>query len=116
MGKTRLALERVRRGESRPDTVEVLECLGWALAAAGQARKAARLLALAEREREDMGIVLPPVDRPRHEGALEAVREALGEEGFAAAWAEGQSRDLETTVQGLPAELEEPPHSDPLPR
>jgi len=64
---------------------------------------------LTERERDDMGIVLPPVDRPHHERALATAKAALGEEGFAATWAEGQSRDLETTVQRLPAVLEEPP-------
>ena len=56
-----------------------------------------------------MGIVLPPVDRPRHQRALQAAKGALGEEGFAAAWTEGRTRDLETTVQELLAELEEPP-------
>ena len=89
MGHYRAALERLRPGESRPDICEVMEFLGWALAADGQYQEAARLLAFAERERADMGMVLPPIDLPHHERALEAVRAALGDQGLAAAWAGG---------------------------
>jgi hypothetical protein len=42
-----------------------------------------------------MGIVLPPVDRPHHECALETVQNGLGEAGLAAAWAEGEVLALE---------------------
>jgi ATP/maltotriose-dependent transcriptional regulator MalT len=100
----RQALERARRDESRPDMVELIEYLAWALAADGQAREAARLLALAEREREEMGMVLPPVDRPHHERALETVQDALSEANLAAAWAEGEALALETAVQELLAD------------
>jgi len=100
-------LARARRRESRPEMVELIEYLAWALAANGQVGEAARLLALAEREREEMGIVLPPVDRPHHGRTVEGTRAALGEEGFAAAWAEGQARSLEATASELLAELEE---------
>jgi tetratricopeptide (TPR) repeat protein len=91
----RHALAGARRRESRPGTVEVLEFLAWALAVDGQDREAARLLAVADREREEMGIVLPPVDRPHHECALETVQNGLGEAGLAAAWAEGEVLALE---------------------
>jgi predicted ATPase/DNA-binding SARP family transcriptional activator len=102
----RQAMERTRRGESRSDTVEVLEYLAWALAADGQAGEAARLLALAERERQDMGMVLPPVDRPHHERAVGDASAALGGEGFATAWTDGQARRLESTAGELLAEPE----------
>jgi len=100
----RHALAGARRRESRPGTVEVLEFLAWALAADGQADEAARLLALAEREREEMGIVLPPVDRPHHKRALETVQDGLGETGLAAAWAAGETLELEAVVERLLAE------------
>jgi ATP/maltotriose-dependent transcriptional regulator MalT len=91
----RQALARARRSESRPDTVELTEYLAWALATDGQVGEAVRLLALAKRKREEMGIVLPPVDRPHHECALETVQNGLGEAGLAAAWAEGEVLALE---------------------
>jgi tetratricopeptide (TPR) repeat protein len=95
----RQALERARRDEPRPDMVEQIEYLAWALAADGQDREAARLLALAQREREEMSMVLPPVDRPHHERALETVQDGLGEAGLAAAWAEGEMLALEEAVE-----------------
>jgi tetratricopeptide (TPR) repeat protein len=91
----RQALAQAHRAESRPDMVELIEYLAWALAADGQNREAARLLALAKREREEMGIVLPPVDRPHHERALETVQDTLGEAGLASAWAAGEALALE---------------------
>ena len=96
----RAALARLRPGESRPDICEVFEFLGWALAADGQHRVAARLLAFAERERTDMGIVLPPVDRAHHERAMDAVCGALDKPEFTAAWAEGQALDMEGAIAG----------------
>jgi tetratricopeptide (TPR) repeat protein len=95
----RHALAGARRRESRPGTVEVLEFLAWALAVDGQDREAARLLAVADRKREEMGIVLPPVDRPHHECALETVQNGLGEAGLAASWAEGKALALEAAVE-----------------
>ena len=101
----RQALARACRTESRPDTVETLEFLSWALAADAQVGGAARLLALAGREREEMGVVLPPVDRPHHERAAETAQDALGEAGFAAAWAEGEALALVEMPDTSPPEV-----------
>jgi len=90
----RVALAHLRPGESRPDICEVVEFLAWALAADGQHDEASRLLAFAEHERTEMGIVLPPIDRPHHQRALDAVRTALDETTFTMAWAEGQAMDM----------------------
>jgi len=84
--------------DSRPDKVEALEDLAWALAADGQAAEATRLLAVAACEREEMGTILYPVDCPHHEKAMETARSALGEEAFAAAWAEGEALSLDEAV------------------
>jgi len=99
MGHYRAALVRLRLRESRPDICEVLEFLGWALAADGKHTDAARLLAFAERERTGMGIILPPIDRPRHEHALEAVRAARSQDlrrfGDLEGLPDGQALDME---------------------
>jgi hypothetical protein len=83
----------------RPRIVEAVERLAWALAADGQAGQAALLLACAARERDEMGIVLPPIDLPYHERALCAVQDALGQQTFAATWAEGEALDLEEATE-----------------
>jgi tetratricopeptide (TPR) repeat protein len=70
--------------------VRALEGLGWALAEDGRHGQATRLLAAVARERERSGARLPPIDRPRQARAIAALRAALGEEAFAAAWAEGE--------------------------
>ena len=107
VGHYRAALARLRPGESRPDLCEVLEFLGWALAADGQCGAAARLLAFAERKRTDMGIVLPLIDRPHHDHALGTMRAALGEQGFAAAWVEGQALGMKEAIAVALADQDE---------
>jgi tetratricopeptide (TPR) repeat protein len=77
---------------------ETLEGLVRAAAAAGQGPRAARLGGAAEALREALGTLLDPALRAGHERAVEAMRVALGEEGFAAAWAEGRALSLEAAV------------------
>ena len=60
--------------------------------AAAQPERAARLLGAAEQTRESIDLPVPPPERPAHERCVLAVRTALGEEAFAAAWAAGQPR------------------------
>jgi predicted ATPase len=84
----------------------VAACLeGWGavMAAQGTPRKAARLWGAAEALREALGTPLPPVERADHEHSVAASRTALGEEPFAAAWAEGRTMTLEQILaaQGL---------------
>jgi hypothetical protein len=52
-----------------------------------------------------MGVVLPPVDQPHRDRALETAQDALGEAGFAAAWAEGEALALEQAVERALAEM-----------
>jgi non-specific serine/threonine protein kinase len=74
---------------------------GLAAVAVGQAqsRRAARLFGAAERVREAMGAPLPPADRAEHDRSVAAVRGALGEDAFAAAWAEGRAMSLEEATR-----------------
>jgi hypothetical protein len=65
----------------------------------GDHEHAARLFAVAGTLRERMGAVLDDIDRERYDLYLAATKSALGEEGFAAAWAEGRAMDLETACQ-----------------
>ena len=67
------------------------EGLGWAWAEDGEHDRATRLLAAVARERERSGARLPPIDRPHQAHVVAALRAALGEAAYAAAWAEGEA-------------------------
>jgi hypothetical protein len=71
-----------------------------AAVAVGQAQpeRAAHLFGAAEGLRAAMGAPLPPADRTEHDRSVAAVRSALGEEAFAAAWAEGRALTLEAAI------------------
>jgi hypothetical protein len=72
-------------------TLRALEGLGWAWAEEGRQDQATRLLAAVARWRQRSGARLPPIDRPRQARVVSALRAALGEGAFAAAWAEGEA-------------------------
>lgn len=63
------------------------------------AKRSAQLLGAAESLRQKIGAPLTPVDRVDYERDVEAARRALGEEAFAAAWAEGRAMELEQAVE-----------------
>jgi hypothetical protein len=48
--------------------------------------------------REDMGWPLPPSGYAEHEHTVAAAREALGEDAFEAAWANGHALPLEEVI------------------
>jgi predicted ATPase len=58
-------------------------------AAERKPEQAARLWGAAERLREEIGSPLPPDERERYDRDVITARQALGEEVFSAAWAEG---------------------------
>jgi tetratricopeptide (TPR) repeat protein len=68
--------------------------LGSTAAAAGQGERAARLLGAAAALRETLGDSLLPPDRELDEQPVAAVRAALGEERWAAAFAAGQATSI----------------------
>ncbi|MCC6188188.1 MAG: tetratricopeptide repeat protein, partial [Anaerolineales bacterium] len=78
--------------------VEAVEAIAGVPSRQAQARCAARWLAAAEARRETLGAPVPPVDWPRRERARAALRAALGEAGFATAWAQGQALPLDQAV------------------
>ncbi len=81
-------------------TSGVAECLEG-LAKVSQLRpdRAATLFAAAEALRKAIGAPLPPADRGNRDCQLDAVRTALGQEGFATAWEQGYAMALEQAIQ-----------------
>jgi predicted ATPase/class 3 adenylate cyclase len=75
-----------------------LEGLATVAMVQGEPERAARLFGPAEGLREEIGNPLPTADRAEHDRFVAAVRAALGEEAFAAAWAAGRAMSLEQAV------------------
>jgi predicted ATPase/class 3 adenylate cyclase len=72
-----------------------LEAIAGLTLAQGKPEVAARLYAAADTAREAIGAPRPPRLRAAHEQAIGALRRELGEDAFAAAWAEGRRLALE---------------------
>lgn len=70
-------------------TADALECLAGLMADAGSHREAARLYGAADAVRKDTGAVRFKVRDDGHTTAIGAVRDALGQNDFESAWAEG---------------------------
>lgn len=69
---------------------DLLDSLAKIASASGEHERAARLLGAAEAFRERLGIALVPGLAHQAERTAEAMRAALGESAFAAAWEEGR--------------------------
>jgi predicted ATPase/class 3 adenylate cyclase len=83
------------------DDLLLATCLeGWAsvVTKQGKCELAARLWGAAESARERCGIPFPPFERVDYEPAVAAARAQLGEQDFAAAWAEGWTMTLEQVL------------------
>jgi tetratricopeptide (TPR) repeat protein len=75
-----------------------LESLAWVAVARGRPQQAARLGGGAEALLETLSVPLPPEQQAVHDRAVQAMRAALGEDAFAAAWAEGRALPLEEVI------------------
>jgi hypothetical protein len=64
------------------------------------ALRAAKLWGAAESLREAIGAPIPPLERATYERAVTAMRTQLGEETFAAAWAQGRSLTPDQALAG----------------
>lgn len=84
----------VRLGTA-PATAQCLEMLAASAQGQGARRAAARLLGAAEGVRHDAGVPLLPLDIVAHGATVAAVRAALGEAEFGAAWSEGRAAPLD---------------------
>ncbi len=76
-----------------------LERLAEMAEAQGQAVKAVRVLGAATALRAAIGSVIDPVDQPESASKQSALRAQLGEEKFAAAWAEGCALTMERAIE-----------------
>jgi len=95
-----LAIEK--EGNSNSDIALYLEGLAGVVVAQGEPAWAARLYGAAEALRDAKSVPIPPVYRAEYERAVAATRAQLGEQAFAAAWAEGRAMTPEQalTAQG----------------
>jgi hypothetical protein len=64
----------------------------------GDAARATRLLAAAAAMGQQLGVTPPAHDQARYDQTIKEMRQSLGEEAFAASWAEGQAMTLERAV------------------
>jgi predicted ATPase/DNA-binding SARP family transcriptional activator len=94
----RQALRRLAELGFRDVIGYCFEGLAAVLAFTGQAEPAARLLGAAEALRDSLGVDLAPAERETHEVTAAAVREALGEEQFSAAWRLGRELALDRAI------------------
>ncbi len=84
-------------GQER-DAAQCLARLAELCGTEDDAGRAARLLGAAEALREAIDPRLSPGERKGHDRSVAAVREALGDEAFEAAWAEGQDMTMDEAI------------------
>ena len=105
------SLALLRQGSGKAGVAACLEELAY-LAVSGIAdatpgdvtndpERAARLCGEAAALREAIGAPLPPANRPTYEHTLAAARAALGDDGYAMAWAAGKSRVVQDAAPNV---------------
>jgi predicted ATPase/class 3 adenylate cyclase len=82
----------------RWEPIICLEGLAAATLSAGDPARSTALYGAASAQRDAIMEPLPPPERPGHDQAVAAARAVLGDEAFAAAWAEGRAMTLEQAV------------------
>jgi predicted ATPase/DNA-binding SARP family transcriptional activator len=104
LDRFRAGLELTRGLESYGQSMYLLEGLAAVLAATGREEEAARLLGAAGTVGEATGASLEPFELEVHERTVAAIEAGLGDDAFAAAFAEGRSFELRQAVDyGLEA-------------
>jgi predicted ATPase/DNA-binding CsgD family transcriptional regulator len=78
-------------------------------------QRAARVFGAAATLRARLNAMMDSVDQPEFERRLAELRAALGQEGFAGAWAKGGAMTLEQAADDALAEPESPAEDEPLP-
>ncbi|OBH02606.1 transcriptional regulator [Mycobacterium sp. E2699] len=84
--------------QARSGVADTLECLGALAGGAGSHREAARLFGAAHAIRQRIGEVRFKVYDAACEAAVAALREAMGDSEFDAAWAEGAALSTEEAI------------------
>jgi hypothetical protein len=94
----RQALRRLAELEFRDVIGYCFEGLAAVLAFTERPEEAARLLGAAEALRESLGVGLAPAEQTTHDETVEALRGALPENRFAAAWRKGRELPLDDAI------------------
>ena len=92
------ALARAAEVEAYLFIPDILECLGMVAGVAGSHREATRLFGAAEAIRVRIGAVRFKVYDAGYKASVAALREALGQADFDAAWAEGAALSTEEAI------------------
>jgi predicted ATPase/class 3 adenylate cyclase len=92
------SLAAFRQVGERYGMARALEGLARMASARDEPKRAAQLYAAAAALREALGAPVAPIDQADYESQMAALRACLGEEGFTAAWAEGQVMPLNEAV------------------
>lgn len=87
-----------RAEEDQAGVADALDLLGYTAEARGDHALAARLVGAGDAQRERVGYVRLGVFGPGHARAVAAMRDALGPEGFEAAYAEGAGFTIDAAV------------------
>jgi DNA-binding CsgD family transcriptional regulator len=77
---------------------DILECLAALAGDAGSHREAARLFGATEAIRQRMGAVRFKIYDAEYEASVAALRDAMGDEDFESAWAEGAALSTEEAI------------------
>jgi predicted ATPase/class 3 adenylate cyclase/DNA-binding CsgD family transcriptional regulator len=92
------ALARVADLQAHLGISDTLECLAALAGDAGSHREAARVFAAAESIRQRMGAVRFKIYDADYQASVAALRDAMGEKDFDAAWAEGAALSTEEAI------------------
>ena len=92
------ALARAAEAEAYLFIPDILECLGTVAGEAASHREAARLFGAAEAIRLRIGAVRFKIYDAGHESSVAALRDAMGENDFDSAWAEGAALSTEEAI------------------
>jgi predicted ATPase/class 3 adenylate cyclase/DNA-binding CsgD family transcriptional regulator len=93
------ALVRVSGTGARWGIADTVECLAAVAAEAGSDREAARLLGSAHAMRDRTGEVRFLIYDGAHQALVAALDDAMGDNGFEAAWAEGAALSTEEAIE-----------------
>jgi predicted ATPase/class 3 adenylate cyclase/DNA-binding CsgD family transcriptional regulator len=92
------ALARAADIQARQGVADTLECLATLAGDAGSHREAARLFGAAHGIRERIGEIRFKIYDAGYQASVTALRDALGEQDFDAAWAEGAALSTEEAI------------------
>jgi DNA-binding CsgD family transcriptional regulator len=92
------ALARAADMQARPGVADILERLADLTGDGGSAREAARLFGAAHAIRQRIGEVRFKIYDAGYEASMAALRDALGEQDFDSAWAEGAALSTEEAI------------------